>query len=80
MTEYYDENKKKSIMKWRHNNLDKYRAYERKYHLEYYKTHGYDKDQKHEYYMQHREEKQIAYKWKKVCNQFLTVLCNLTPS
>ena len=33
----YNETKKISIMKWRENNLDKYREGQRIYHLEYYK-------------------------------------------
>lgn len=68
MSEYYNENKKISIMKWRENNLDKYREGQRIYQLEYYKTHGYNKEHKHRYYV-----------WKKVCNDFLNILRNLTP-
>jgi hypothetical protein len=80
MTSCYDENIKASIMKWRHNNIDKYREYERAYHLEYYKKHGYNKDHKREYYLINREKTKTIYRWKKVCNQFLNLLCNLTPS
>lgn len=67
MSKYYDENKKISIMKWRENNLDKYRETQRIYQGEYYKIHGYNK-----------EHKQRYYEWKKISKIYLNVLCNLT--
>jgi hypothetical protein len=55
-------------MKWRENNLDKYREGQRVYQLEYYKKHGYNKEHKQQYYQ-----------WKKICRTYLDLLCNLTP-
>ena len=64
----YNETKKISIMKWRENNLDKYREGQRIYQLEYYKQKGYNKEHKKQYYL-----------WKKTYRSFLDLLCNLTP-
>lgn len=64
----YNETKKISIMKWRENNLDKYREGQRIYQLEYYKKKGYNKEHKQRYYL-----------WKKTYRSFLDLLCNLTP-
>jgi len=55
-------------MKWRENNLDKYRESQRLYQLEYYKKKGYNKEHKQQYYL-----------WKKTCKSFIDLLCNLTP-
>lgn len=53
---------KDNIMKWRCNNLDAYREYQRIYALEHYDN---VKDKKKEYYQQNKEKKKEYYQLNK---------------